>query len=280
MVDLEGVTAKIERAQKQLYSLDGEISRFCESQQRLIAHEIEKKSGKQAWVFRGETPKVPVEYSIRMGEIAYHMRSALDHLVWQLAIANGQSPSNHNEFPVFRNHRAYVKAAKQKLKGLHPGAKSLIESYQPFHKHGGVGSQLWILHCLSNIDKHRHLNIAILYSRGPNIEIVEETGNPRNIAVRGYAKTGRLEKNTTLVAFDDSDALMEIEFRLSVDFADSGSTARSTAASNTDPIEADFDCIQKHGPVGRPVVDTLQKCLNDVQVICSLFGLNVTNIRH
>ena len=67
------------------------MDRFCEDMQKAIAHEVRKDADEQIWVFRGATPNTSIEWSIRLGEILYNLRSALDHLVWQLVLTNEQS---------------------------------------------------------------------------------------------------------------------------------------------------------------------------------------------
>ena len=52
---------------------------------------------------------------------------------------------------------------KRALKGVAEGHCELIESFQPFQKDGDIGSHLWMLNCICNIDKHRHLNVVALH---------------------------------------------------------------------------------------------------------------------
>ena len=88
MVTLEGVNAKVQRAQDQIERLARDIEASCEDQRALFSEELRPDVGDKIWIFRGETPIVPIEYSIRLGEIVYNLRSALDQLVWQLVHAN------------------------------------------------------------------------------------------------------------------------------------------------------------------------------------------------
>ena len=77
MVTLEGVNAKAQRAQDEIERLARDISDSCEAQRSLFSEELRPDVGDKIWVFRGETPIVPIEYSIRLGEIVYNLRSAL-----------------------------------------------------------------------------------------------------------------------------------------------------------------------------------------------------------
>ncbi len=100
MTDFKGMSAKIGRACDQIEALEADMDGFCTNIKQSIVHEINKDAGKQAWVYRGATPDVPIEWSVRIGEILYNLRSALDHLVWQLVLANGQEPGRDNQFAI------------------------------------------------------------------------------------------------------------------------------------------------------------------------------------
>ena len=68
---------------------------------RMIVPEL---SGNETWwVYRGDNPSPPVDWSIRVGEFAYNLRSSLDHLVWQLVESNGATPGTWTYFPVRKN---------------------------------------------------------------------------------------------------------------------------------------------------------------------------------
>ena len=78
MITLEGVNAKLQRAQDQIEQLSRDIASSCETQRSLFSEELRPDIGDKIWIFRGETPVVPIEYSIRLGEILYNLRSSLD----------------------------------------------------------------------------------------------------------------------------------------------------------------------------------------------------------
>ena len=70
-MDLAGIKAKIERAREGIQSLEADISAYCEFQRRQMIFD---------WSQRKEHlleshPPVPISYSIRIGEIAYNLRS-------------------------------------------------------------------------------------------------------------------------------------------------------------------------------------------------------------
>ena len=56
---------------------------------------------------------IPPGFPLIAGEAAHQLRSALDHLVWQLVIANtGATPTGTKSgFPIFKNEKGYDKRA-------------------------------------------------------------------------------------------------------------------------------------------------------------------------
>ena len=85
-----------------------------------------------------------ISHAIIIGEIAFNLRSALDHLVWQLVRANGECPSNQNQFPIFDDENTYREEVKRRLKGIGPYHQSVIETLQPFGPNR-VGKDLLML---------------------------------------------------------------------------------------------------------------------------------------
>ena len=165
MPTLEAVDAKIARARSELRLLRAEIATFCQERARLIVREL-VGHGEERWVYHGDTSKAPIDWSIRAGEVAYNLRSALDHLVWQLVKANSECPCAENEFPILgkRNKKIFAK----RLLGVSPAVKDYIASVQPYHPEattsgdplGQVAEGLPLLNEICNVDKHRHLVVA------------------------------------------------------------------------------------------------------------------------
>ena len=161
---LEAVDAKIDSARSELRLLKADIAAFCEERARLIVRE---DCGEQErWVYRGDAPKAPIQWSVRAGEFAYNLRSALDHLVWQLVSANEDCPGRHSEFPIQSNYNR--DNLKSTLRGVSPMVISYIKSVQPYQiterkypsDSDRVNRGLAMLNDLCNMDKHRHLAIA------------------------------------------------------------------------------------------------------------------------
>ena len=168
MINLQAVDAKLERARSQSHRLKGDVAVFCEERSRLIVPE--RFGNRQLWVYRGGEAALPIRWSVRVGEFAHNLRSALDQLVWQLAVAHGncagqhgggRCPGRHSEFPI-RTRRDPHRMDVQ-LCGVGPAARAYIESVQPprrsrgLHSPNGnrVGRGLGMLRDICNRDKHQ-----------------------------------------------------------------------------------------------------------------------------
>ncbi len=162
MVDSRGVDAKIRRARECLESLRSDITAHCEYQIQRRVLEMESRARnpviRRFHVRESDPGYVPMDFPIRVGEVAYNLRSALDHLVYALVKDNGKEPTKQNEFPIFDEEGEYLKVAPRKLEGITHDRCDLIEAFQPFR--GDIGRHLWMLHLICNIDKHRYLNVV------------------------------------------------------------------------------------------------------------------------
>ena len=223
MVTLEGVNAKIQRAQDQIERLARDIEASCEDQRALFSEELRPDVGDKIWIFRGETPIVPIEYSIRLGEIVYNLRSALDQLVWQLVHANYKAPSHLNEFPIFDDESRFNEAIKRKLKGVSQESSAKIKEMQPFSKND-KWSPLKTLHSLCNIDKHR--SVILPYYTLDRCSVTYRGGGDPSIKplVRSFRSSMKPELRKDMIAYSvqPPDAIFEINLFVDMKLAGSG----------------------------------------------------------
>ena len=64
----------------------------------MIVAESDPNTGDQVFKFRVRAP-IPVDLSLVIGDAVHNLRSALDHLAWQLVLANGQTPTTQTAYP-------------------------------------------------------------------------------------------------------------------------------------------------------------------------------------
>ena len=160
-LEMRGIQTKLERAQESLQGLSSRIAFHCANEKIRLETATRQATDPDAGY---QEPETVYEYSIAVGEIAYNLRSALDHLIWQLVRANGECPNHRHEFPIFIDAGGYHKSVENRLRGLDDRQRGMIESFQPFQDNRSVGPHLWMLYKICNIDKHRHLNVVNTHS--------------------------------------------------------------------------------------------------------------------
>jgi hypothetical protein len=98
---------------------------------------------------------VPESIALLSGDILQNLRSALDHLTYQLYLkGGGKPPGRHIYFPIERDAEAYKKEKARKTRGISATDRALIDGVKPY-KEGN--DTLWRIGELNIIDKHRLL---------------------------------------------------------------------------------------------------------------------------
>jgi len=129
---LLGCRLKLQQAQRHLWELKAEVDRFQESD-------------------RDPTP--PLHLGVIMGDFLYNHRCGLDHLIWQLVILNGGTPTRSHQFPICDTEEEFGRKARQQLRGLTAGQVDTVASFQPYRRgQDAKMHSLRALRDLSNID--------------------------------------------------------------------------------------------------------------------------------
>jgi hypothetical protein len=172
MANFDSAETKVRRAQEQTNSLEVDIQRFLATQHYQIRQTPDFETGRKSATFC-VVRDLPAEWPAVLGEIIHDLRSALDHAITDLTIANCGSTLDGTEFPVFENENRYFQLKRNgepapgsglfKIRGIDDRAKAVIRGLQPFEfrKHNSPNDQpaLAILHELNLIDKHRTIHI-------------------------------------------------------------------------------------------------------------------------
>ncbi len=167
---LDGVRLKLARAEEHLDALEAEMGRYLDGDVYILVRD--EKCDRTVWhLWIKEEP--PARFSILLGDCIHNLRSALDHIAWQLVLANGAAPDEDTAFPIWdREPRDGVFAPKA-IRGMSKDALTLIESVQPYQA-GDRASEhvLCFIRGLSNTDKHRTLNLTAASLKGINVRIL------------------------------------------------------------------------------------------------------------
>lgn len=154
---LYGAALKIERARQQLDALDRAIEGFLRGDTYRVTARFD--TDKTLKVYRIEPLLAPdgTRWGVLVGEIVHNLRSALDHIVWQLALLDDGVPDKSNSFPIFKVDNSWSQGMiDASLKDVSDDATQMIKSFQPYNAGNDAESHaLWILHSLWNADKHQ-----------------------------------------------------------------------------------------------------------------------------
>lgn len=166
---LAGCEEKLKRAKFHFEALDGLVFDFFESKPE--TYRIIAKVDKETSCYVGHvrmSGELPLHWSVIVGDYLQNLRATLDHLVWQLVLANGNKPGFGNAFPIFDQlppedpSHPDRERWERNLKGIDASARAFIEFCQPYNGLDSPGPHtLSGLRMLSNEDKHRMLIPAL-----------------------------------------------------------------------------------------------------------------------
>jgi hypothetical protein len=170
LADLDSCRARVARAKDKLNALNARIDQFLAEDHYAIVVERDD-DGRDVAVFRTNR-EVPVDWGDDAGEIVDALRSALDHLVYQLAIDSQiieVTESTRTQFPIFVDHGDYTRGGRrswreQMLVGVASKHRHIIDNLQPYQRRNRSGHDpLELLRGLSDPNKHRTRIVPLAY---------------------------------------------------------------------------------------------------------------------
>lgn len=177
MATLNGCYAKLYRAEDHLRDFDALWKRGVDSGRYLSSREDEKGEV----VYEVSFPEAEaLAFGVRIGDVVHNLRSALDHLIWQLVLANGETPGAWNQFPLVRSKGSFPpkgRGGHSFIEGIGAEASRYIERAQRY-----IGNEsdwdypLWTIVNLSNADKHRVVTPVGQAFRKPTVTWQEAIG--------------------------------------------------------------------------------------------------------
>jgi hypothetical protein len=160
MPRIDGVKLKIERAKEHIIEFDRRLRIFADDK----PYEIGAKPHKipeidHVTLYIKSVKDVPPELSTVIGDTVHNLRSALDHLAWQLVEAGGGIPNKDTYFPIVpfgpQSAQKYASAiGKGEIHKMPVGADKVLLEEQPYTSGDDT---LWHIHELDRFDKHRFL---------------------------------------------------------------------------------------------------------------------------
>jgi hypothetical protein len=202
--DLTGVDLKIRRAKRQLANLKELIEATVNPNTYQFRLQYDANTAKHALTVRS-VPVISPDWSVIVGEILYNLRSALDHLAWQLVILDGGTPGYKTQFPILKALSKGGLAAAQLRPSIRNSA--ILEALERVQRHRGpdgnpaplYDSPLWQLHRLNIIDKHRLLLVVVCVLDVDNMWWGLDDNDPRPSAELVIEP---VEEGATVASFD------------------------------------------------------------------------------
>ena len=163
-----GIGIKIQRAEVQLRTLEREFESIVDAQLYVFRPEIHDEG--RTHIYKAvNPPPVGVYWGAKIGEVVHSLRSALDHLAWQLVIAEGNLPNHRTQFPVCNRKptKRVIKCLphprkrdRLRISGkIPPRALAIIEAVQPYHRTND-SRRIDEINQLDIFDKHRDLIVT------------------------------------------------------------------------------------------------------------------------
>jgi len=170
--DLSGVWAKIARAEEHLALLDAKIRAFIEGDPQPIALSIPYLDPDSGWyiVYGVVEQEPPPRLGVILGDVLHNVRSALDHLIWQLVLLRDKTPTRGNAFPTSFSEDDWKSVINSLLQGVSGPHRAIIDTVQPYQGTDSPESTyLGMLKILSNVDKHQivHPVFGVILHPGP-----------------------------------------------------------------------------------------------------------------
>jgi hypothetical protein len=156
---------RLERAAQNLQSLEAEVQRWLGSHPYGLVQEFDAQRSENA-IRVVAFEHAPAIISFLISECLHNLRSSLDNLVYELALARNRGnplPSDVEQrvmFPIFGSQKDFKSSGAWRIRDIDPSPQTIIEGLQPYK--GGQPNLLWELNELSRFDKHRLLHVALL----------------------------------------------------------------------------------------------------------------------
>lgn len=234
VASLEPVFLKLTRASQHLDALEQAIKDLIGDDANNVdglGSVYAEFNGPEGWFTVTARPpsEVPLEIALPLGDCLQNMRSALDHLVCQLTIANNKGPNRATAFPVWHDEPEPDERKKflSPIQKIDLRAQALIEDMQPFQNGKGelADTYLWVLHELNNADKHRLLHPTEFWIVTNGCQVLLPDGS--KIEPLEFIDRGPLKQDAVIARFEweplaaeDGEMDMQIDATFDVAFAE------------------------------------------------------------
>jgi hypothetical protein len=162
---------KFERATELMIDLAHESENFVDT---LLTSPLMIELREEGWISVkwGEVPPLPMKWRLYIGDYLHNLRTALDHMVYDMGVTHGLARLNHLQFPIVTDEAQWTNQVEAPQPGK-PGPLAelpaevvqAIRATQPFTNAGKrkrAHDPLVVLLRMENIDKHRIVHDAVI----------------------------------------------------------------------------------------------------------------------
>lgn len=250
-------TNKIERAKQHLEELQKEIDTFFKLQPYKIATKRDPET-KRLIYYLTDVTSVPDKIALISGDIVQNLRSALDHLAYDLFIKDNRGAllAKHIYFPIEKDHQTYEREKVRKTGGISSEKLKLIDSVRPYK---GGNNVLWAIASLNNTDKHR-----LLITVGSTFGSVD-IGALLVAQMRKFMKDDDIPEMPLFIRPADNLFPLKRGDQLFID---------SPHAELSPQMQFRFEVVlnEKGVAEGQPVISTMESMINEVEKLIPIFS--------
>jgi hypothetical protein len=230
---LTGTRAKMARSQEHVTALYADIDAWHASRPYTLSTQARREGRQHTWSVTFHDPIPFTRWGVILGDALHNLRSALDHLAWQLALRDNNPPM-WTKFPVFTSEQAFHRLNADGNPAIGSGlrcisgfadelARSAVEFFQPFSRAPDPrDSPLWILHWLNNADKHQVVKPVLMSIEGAQFGFKTTGALDQPPAIHfnhspledGKNNIARLVAEKRIIALDEFDYTVEVKVDL------------------------------------------------------------------
>jgi hypothetical protein len=209
--ELASVRAKISRAEHHLRDIDAALKMVIGDNPNAnhpVIFEYES-DGKDVIVKLTECQPLDPALPLMIGDCLHNLRSALDYLVYRLALKNGATTvfADKTFFPIYLTKTMFDERVEKKVKPfISSAALTEIEQCQPYGAYDiPEEADIWILSRLDIFDKHRLLVIAGQQFAATEFTITLDSGESRHEVIP-EPKWKPVKNGTEIIRFRFAEA--------------------------------------------------------------------------
>lgn len=151
---LKHVTLKVKRANEHISAFEQQVRTFLERRPYKVGAKRDPETRKLIYFVESAEP-TPDCLPVIAGDAIQNLMSALDHLAYQIVCSDtGDNPPNPRAiyFPIADDRKKYEANKRNRMNGA---CQQTFDAFDALKPYKGGNDQLWALHRLNNIDKHR-----------------------------------------------------------------------------------------------------------------------------